>query len=311
MKIVILDAVDVNPGDLNFKPLENLGDVTIYQSTKKEEVNNRIKDAEIILVNRTKVTKEIIDNAKNLKYIGVFASGYNLIDYDYAKEKNIYVTNVPGYSTYAVSQFVFALLLELTCTVKSVSDGVKKGGWKSNGVPLIQLQGKTIGLIGYGQIGREVAKIAKAFGMKVLVYNRTVYKEDVNFVDFDTLLSKSDIISLHCPLFKETTELINEEAINKMKDGVLLINTARGKIIEEKALYKALKSGKIAKAGLDVAYNEPIEKDNPLLTLDNCIITPHIAWSPKETRENLIKLVAENVKCYLEGNPKNVVNGVK
>ena len=320
MKIVVLDGYTENPGDLSWAPLEALGEVTVYDRTSYVEapiIAERIGDAEIVVMNKTPISKETIDKCPNLKAIAVLATGYNVVDYNYAKEKGIPVMNVPTYGTASVSQFSIALLLEICHHIGHHSKSVHDGNWANNvdwcywDYPLIELGGKTIGIIGFGRIGQAEGRIAKALGMNVLAYD--LYPNDsgkaiAEYVDLDTLLSKADVISLHCNLTPENTGMINKENIAKMKDGVILINNARGQLINEQDVADALNSGKIGAAGLDVVYTEPIKADNPLLKAKNCIITPHISWAPKESRQRIMDITANNVKSFLDGNPVNVVN---
>ena len=320
MKIVVLDGYTENPGDLSWAPLEALGEVTVYDRTSYVEapiIAERIGDAEIVVMNKTPISKETIDKCPNMKLIAVLATGYNVVDYNYAKEKGIPVMNVPTYGTASVSQFSIALLLEICHHIGHHSKSVHDGNWANNvdwcywDYPLIELEGKTIGIIGFGRIGQAEGRIAKALGMNVLAYD--LYPNDsgkaiAEYVDLDTLLSKADVISLHCNLTPENTGMINKENIAKMKDGVILINNARGQLINEQDVADALNSGKIGAAGLDVVYTEPIKADNPLLKAKNCIITPHISWAPKESRQRIMDITANNVKSFLDGNPVNVVN---
>lgn len=317
MKIVVLDGKTLNPGDLSWKGLEELGELIVYEDTKKEEILERMEDAEVIFTNKTPIKKEVLEHAPHLKFIGVLATGYNVVDVEEAKKKGILVSNVPGYGTQAVAQFTMALLLEICNQVAHHSMEVKKGRWGADGgwcfwdTPLLELSGKTMGIIGFGSIGQEVGKLGKAFGMRILAYSRTqkeVGREIAEYVDMDTLLRESDIISLHCPLFPETRKIIDEEKIQKMKEGVILINTSRGPLVDELAVVDALNSRKMRGFGSDVAAREPIEKDNPLLKVRNCFLTPHIAWAAKETREKLMKIAVENLEGYLSGNPRNIVN---
>lgn len=292
MKIVVLDGHPENPGDLSWSKLEQSGELVVYDRTKQEEVVKRIGDAELVIVNKIEITKEIMEQCPGLQYIGVLATGYNVIDLKAAKEKNIIVTNIPAYGTAAVAQFVFALLLEICHHPAHHSNAVYQGRWESGGdwcfwdYPLIELAGKTMGIIGFGKIGQLTGTIARAFGMKVLAYDRypnEAGEKIAEYVDLDEMFRQADIISLHCPLFPETENLINKNAIQKMKDGVILINTSRGPLINEQDLAAALRTGKVYAAGLDVVSTEPIKSDNPLLTVENCIITPHIAWASKES----------------------------
>ncbi len=320
MKIVILDGFTENPGDLSWSGLEALGELTIYDRTSltnEQESIDRIGDAEIVVTNKTPLTKNIIDACPNMKYIAVLATGYNVVDYKYAREKGIPVSNVPAYGTAAVAQFTIAMLLEICHHVAHHSDAVHAGRWEASkdfcfwDYPLVELDGKTLGVIGYGKIGQRTASIAKALGMRILAEKR---RPDVagdgiaEYVDRDTLLAESDVITLHCPLFPETQGLINKDSIAKMKDGVIILNSSRGPLIVEQDLTDALNSGKVAAAAVDVVSTEPIKGDNPLLQAKNCLITPHIAWAPKESRQRIMDCTVDNVKSYLDGNPQNVVN---
>lgn len=315
-KIVILDGYTENPGDLSWDGFAELGDVTVYDRTPSDLIAQRIADADIVITNKTPLTGETIKNAEKMQYIGVLATGYNVVDVMAAKEKGVVVTNIPTYGTDAVAQFVFALLLEICHHVQHHSDAVKEGRWSKApdfcfwDYPLIELVGKTMGIIGYGRIGQATGRIAKAFGMKVIAYDsyqNPELKDD--YVSLDTLLSESDVIALHCPLFPETEGIINKESIAKMKDGVILINNSRGPLIVEQDLADALNSGKIAAAGLDVVSSEPIKEDNPLLQAKNCLITPHISWAPKESRQRLMDIAVANLRGFLSGARQNVVNG--
>ena len=320
MKIVVLDGYTENPGDLSWAPLEALGELTVYDRTSYVEapiIAERIGDAEIVVMNKTPISKETIDKCPNIKAIAVLATGYNVVDYNYAKEKGIPVLNVPTYGTASVSQFSIALLLEICHHIGHHSKSVHDGNWASNvdwcywDYPLIELEGKTIGIIGFGRIGQAEGRIAKALGMNVLAYD--LYPNDSGkaigeYVDLDTLLAKSDVVSLHCNLTPENTGLINKDTIAKMKDGAILINNARGQLINEQDVADALNSGKLGAAGLDVVYTEPIKADNPLLKAKNCIITPHISWAPKESRQRIMHIPADNIKAFLAGSPVNVVN---
>ncbi|MDE7280823.1 MAG: D-2-hydroxyacid dehydrogenase [Ruminiclostridium sp.] len=314
MKITVTDIDTVTRGDLSFDYLESLGEVTYYSVTAENEVAERIKDSDIVLCNKTPLNRNNLKDAKNLKYIGLFATGYNNIDIDYCREKDIAVCNAPSYSTDSVAQLTFALILELTNRVCDYRSLVDKGDWKKSRtfsmfpIPLMELKGKTLGIIGFGSIGARTAEIALAFGMKVLAFNRSPKSaEGVEFVDFDTLLSQSDIVSLHCPLNSQSEKLIDETAISKMKQGAYLINTARGPIVDENALASALKSGRLAGAGVDVLCKEPMSGDCQLYGIPNCVITPHIAWAGLETRERLLGIVFDNIKAFLEGKTVNNV----
>ena len=320
MKIVNLDSYALNPGDLDWSPLKELGDCTFYDRTPvndDNEILKRIGDAEIVLTNKTPLDEHVISTAPNLKYIGVTATGYNVIDTEAATKANIPVTNIPTYGTDAVAQFTFALLLEITSHVGLHNQLVHDGRWSSNpdftfwAKPLTELQGKTLGLIGFGSIAKKVAEIGHAFSMNIIFYNhrpKTDLPNYVKQVSLEELYQQSDIISLHVPQTPETTEMINQEAISQMKDGVILINTARGGLISEKDVADALNDGKIAAAGVDVVQKEPISADSPLLSAKNCYITPHIAWAPRETRNRLLGIVVDNLQAFLNGEKLNVVN---
>ena len=321
MKIVILDGYTENPGDLSWDGFAELGELTVYErveDTGTKALRNLIGDAEIVITNKCPITRELLEACPQIRYIGVLATGYNVVDVDAAGERGIPVTNIPGYGTQTVAQYTFALLLELCCHVGHHSQEVKRGRWSECpdfcfwDYPMTELAGKTLGLIGFGRIGQAVAQIAQAFGMKVLVYSRTRKPElesrTCRFVNLEDLLTVSDVISLHCPLFPETKEIINRETLAKMKDGVLILNTARGPLIQEEALAETLKNGKVAAAALDVLSREPAEPDNPLLGLENCLITPHIAWAAQEARERLMQTAVDNLKAFLRGEAKNVVN---
>lgn len=312
MKIVVLDGYAANPGDLSWAPFERMGELCVYDRTVAEDVAQRLADADIALTNKTVLSREILSAAKNLKYVGVLATGYNVVDVTAARELGITVTNIPAYSTDSVAQMVFALLLEICHHVGDHSRAVHAGRWSSNpdfcfwDTPLIELAGKTLGIVGYGRIGKRVAEIARCFGMNVIAWTRT--PRDPECVSLDELLAQSDVISLHCPLFPETQHLINAETIAKMKDGAILINTSRGPVIDEQALAVALQNGKLYAAAADVATVEPIHADNPLLGLNNMIFTPHIAWATGEARKRLMEIAVSNLEAYLNGTPVNVVS---
>ncbi len=318
MKIVILDGYTENPGDLSWAGFEALGDVTVYdRTTSPADIVPRIGDAEVVITNKTPLTKETFAACPSIKYVGVLATGYNVVDVDAAREKGIPVTNIPTYGTTAVAQYVFALLLEICHHVAAHSDAVHAGEWSAGSdfsfwkYPLIELAGKTFGVIGFGRIGQNAARIAAALGMKVLAYDEYPQKEAEQYgryVTLDELLRESDVISLHCPLFPSTEGMINKDTIAKMKDGVILINTSRGPLVVEADLAAALDSGKVYAAGLDVVSSEPIKADNPLLKAKNCLITPHIAWAPKESRARLMDIAVENLAAFQKGSPVNVVN---
>ena len=318
MKIVILDGHALNPGDLSWKCFEEFGSITYYDRTESEaDTIARIADADIILLNKTPITANVIQTCPNIKLICVLATGYNVVDYEAAAKKGIPVCNVPGYGTDAVAQFTLALLLELCHRVQIHSQSVYDGEWSSCPdfcywkSPQMELAGKTMGIIGYGSIGQAVAKIAKAFGMRILAYSRTRYPKYADvYTELDALLKKSDVISLHCPLFPENVEMINADTISKMKDGAILLNTARGGLINEQDVATALHSGKLGAAAVDVVSYEPISRENPLLNAPNCIITPHMAWAPIESRQRILDITVDSIRAFLSGAPNNVVNGV-
>ena len=310
-KIVILDGFVANPGDLSWEPLAELGELTVHEYTAPQDVIARIGDAPVILTNKTVISAEVMAACPNLRYIGVLATGYNVVDIAEAKKRGIVVTNVPAYSTPTVAQFTMALLLEIALHVGHHSRVVHEGKWSACrdfafwDYPLMELQGKTFGIVGYGSIGKEVARVAQAFGMKVLAYSRHGAEEF--HAELDELYANSDIVSLHCPLTAENTGMINKGTIAKMKDGVIILNTARGGLINEADLRDALVSGKVYAAASDVTTREPINADSPLLGLDNMIITPHIAWAATEARQRLLSVAIDNVRQYLAGNVQNNV----
>ena len=317
MKIVILDGYALNPGDLSWECLNRFGDVTVYDRTPAELIIPRIGDAEIILLNKTPVTEETLAACPSVKLICVLATGYNVVDCDAARKRGIPVCNVPAYGTAAVAQFTFSLLLELCNAVGHHSDSVHKGDWCRSidfcywQTPQMELAGKTMGIIGFGRIGRAVGTIAKAFGMRVIAYNRSHCAEGEaigEYVDLDTLFRQSDIISLHCPMTPQTEGIINASSIAKMKDGAILLNTARGQLVIEEDLAAALTAGKLRGAAVDVVTKEPMEAANPLLNAPNCIITPHMAWSPVESRQRIMDCTVNSIQAYLDGNPVNTVN---
>ncbi len=320
MKIVVLDGFTLNPGDLSWDGLKKLGDVVIYNRTEKntEQIVKAIDKAEIIFTNKTVLDKEVLEQTPFVKYIGVLATGYNVVDVKTAAKMGMVVTNVPGYSTNAVAQMTFALLMELTNRVGEYCIAVKSGEWIrsvdfsfSKG-SITELYGKNLGIIGFGQIGRAVAKIGQAYGMKVLVNSNRKFPEmetdSLRFVNQQELFKSSDVISLHCPLTEKTKGIINKDSINTMKEGVFLINTARGELIVEEDLKEALNSGKVGGAALDVISAEPMKNENPLLNAKNCILTPHIAWATKASRERLMLTAVGNLEAFLEGKPVHVVN---
>ena len=317
MKIVILDGYTENPGDLSWEGFERLGTLTVYDRTEPSEIVSRIGDAEAVIINKCPITAETMDACPELRYVGVLATGYNVVDVTAAKERHIAVTNIPTYGTTAVAQMVFAHLLAICQHVEAHSQAVHQGEWNTNpdwcfwNYPLVELAGKTMGIVGFGRIGQTVAGIARALGMNVLAFDRHENETGralAQYVSLEELLRRSDVISMHCPLFPETERMINRETIAQMKDGVYFINTSRGQLVDEQALADALNSGKVAHAGLDVVYTEPIRTDNPLLKAKNCFITPHIAWAPKESRKRLMDIAVDNLAQFAAGTPVNVVN---
>ena len=318
MKIVVLDGYTLNPGDLSWKKIEQLGELTIYDRTNAEKVYERAKDAAIVLTNKTPISSDLINKLTSLKYIGVLATGYNVVDVDAAKQKGIPVTNVPGYGPSSVAQLAYALLLELCHHVQRHSDAVMEGKWASSAdwcfwdYPLVELAEKKMGIIGFGTIGQKVADIATVFGMKILAQSRTQtdqsHRKNFKWASIDELLEQSDVISIHCPLTPETKGLINKDTLKKMKPSAFLLNTSRGPIIVDKDLADALNNDVIAGAGIDVLSVEPPPSANPLFKAKNCLITPHLAWATKEARERLMNGVVDNVSAFLSGKPVNVVN---
>lgn len=320
MKLVVLDGYAENPGDLSWDALKEFGDLTVYDRTSFTEsplIAERIGDAEIIITNKTPISRETIDKCPRIKLIAALATGYNVINYNYAAEKGIPVVNVPTYGTASVSQFSIALLLEICHHIGHHDKTVHEGKWAENidwcywDYPLIELEGKTMGIIGFGRIGQAEGRIAKALGMNIIAYDLYPNESGRTIADYvtqDELFAKADVISLHCNLTPENTGLINRENIAKMKDGVILLNNARGQLVNESDLAEALFSGKVAAAGLDVVSTEPIKADNPLLKAPNCIITPHISWAPKESRGRIMDCTAENIRAFLNGKPVHVVN---
>jgi len=316
MKIVILDAYAANPGDLSWDEFAALGDLTVYDRTAQEDAAARIGDAEVVFINKVRLTDEIFAACPNLKLVSILATGYNIVDLAAAKRRGITVCNVPGYSTRAVVQMTFALRRE-TCQQVGLPSGAGPPGrgqtcpdfcfWDR---PLIELDGKTMGIVGYGAIGSAVGTVAQALGMKLLVTARheKPVPEGARFVSLPELLAQSDVVSLHCPQTAENARMIDAGALAQMKDGAILLNTARGGLLDEQAVANALRSGKLLAAGMDVVSAEPIRADNPLLTAPNCFLTPHIAWAPLETRRRLQTISAENLRAFLAGKPQNVVN---
>ena len=320
MKIVVLDGYTENPGDLSWEELGKLGELTVYDRTSltdEAETIARIGDAEIVFTNKTPITRKVLDACPGIRFISLLATGYNCVDYAYAREKGIPVANVPTYGTASVGQFAIALLLEICHHIGHHDASVHAGNWERCAdwcywdYPLIELDGKTMGIIGFGRIGQTTGRIARAMGMEVLAYDShpsDAGRAIAEYVDLDALLSRSDVVALHCPLFPETEGIINRETIAKMKDGAILLNNSRGPLVVEQDLADALNAGKLAAAGLDVVSTEPIRGDNPLLQAKNCIITPHISWAPKESRQRIMDCAVSNVKAFLAGSPVNVVN---
>lgn len=319
-RIVVLDGYTENPGDISWAPLEALGELTVYDRTSYVEsplIAERIGNAEVAVINKTPISRETIDRCPNLKAIAVLATGYNVVDCEYAKAKGIIVQNVPVYGTDNVSQYAVALMLEICSRVGYHDESVHNGDWENNidfcywHYPLIEVAGKTAGIIGLGRIGRNTARILGAMNMKVIAYDAhpsDAGKQVAEYVGLDELLAKSDFIFLHCPLFPSTEGIINRQNIAKMKDGVIIINNSRGQLVVEQDLYDALESGKVAAAALDVVSTEPIKSDNVLLKARNCIITPHISWATKDARERIMQTTAENIRSFIDGTPIHVVN---
>lgn len=316
MKIIVLDGYGLNPGDLNWEGLESLGELTVYDRTLPSELMQRAADAEVLVTNKTLITAENMAALPELKYIGVLATGYNVVDIDAAKARGIVVTNIPAYSTASVAQMVFAHILNITQRVGYYADENKQGRWTKNAdfcywdTQLVELQGKKMGIVGFGNIGQATARIAQAFGMEVCVYSskpQFVLPSGIKKMDLDELFAECDVISLHCPLTPDTKEMVNAERLSKMKKNAILINTGRGPLINEQDLADALNEGRIAAAGLDVLSVEPSVEGNPLLTARNCFITPHIAWATLEARTRLMEIAVQNLKSYLNG---QIINNV-
>lgn len=317
MKIVVLDGYGVNPGDLSWETLEALGDVEVYPRTAPEDVFDRCFNAEIILTNKVVINKQILVSLPRLKYIGVLATGYNVVDVDTASDLDIIVTNIPAYSTDSVVQMTFAHILTMTNRVEHYTQQNRNGRWSNNpdfvywDTPLIELAGKTMGIVGLGNIGMKVAQLARCFGMEVYAFTSkasSLLPEGIQKTTFEGLLSVSDILSLHCPLNRSTREIINASSLAKMKEGALLINTGRGPLVNEADVAEALRSGHLGGYGADVMCQEPPAEDNPLFSAPNAYITPHIAWATFEARKRLIAIAVGNVKAFIDGNPFNVVN---
>lgn len=321
MKIVVLDGFVENPGDLSWEGLSQLGELTVYDRTSltdEQEVIDRIGDAEIVLTNKTPISRRVLDACPNLRFISMLATGYNVVDHVYAAEKGIPLSNIPTYGTTSVAQFAIALLLEVCHHVAHHNDAVHQGRWETSpdwcfwDYPLIELAGKTMGIIGFGRIGRQTGRIAKALGMRILAYDNHPCdegREIGDYVPLDYLLSESDVVALHCPLFPETEGIINRETLSKMKPTAILLNNSRGPLVVEQDLADALNNGVIYAAAVDVVSQEPLHGDNPLLSAKNCLITPHISWAPKESRQRIMDTTVENVKAFLSGSPIHVVNG--
>ncbi len=318
MKIVVLDGYTLNPGDISWQGFEKLGELVCHDRTPAGQIVERIGNAEAVIVNKTPLSAATLDACPGIKYIGVLATGYNVVDIEAAKRKGIAVTNIPTYGTVAVAQYVFALLLEICHHVAHHAETVRNGRWSKSvdfcywDYPLIELAGKTMGIIGFGRIGQAVGKIAQAFGMKVLAndafVNHALEGENLRYAELDELFAKSDVISLHAPLFDSTKGMINAASLAKMRNGVIVINTSRGPLVVEEDMAKALASGKIAFYATDVVSVEPILPDNPLLQAKNCLITPHIAWAPKAARQRLMDIAVDNLAAFVAGKAKNVVN---
>lgn len=312
MKIVVLDGYTENPGDLDWNGFAALGEVTVYDRSEEAQVAERIQDADAVIVNKVRMTRELMEAHPKLRYIGVLATGYDVVDIEAAGDLHIAVTNVPGYGTDTVAQYAIALLLEVTSRIGHHAARVKEGEWARNAdwcfweYPLLELSGRTMGIIGYGRIGRRVGEIARALGMKILFHDAYAQEDGSGEkVSLAELLQRSDVVSLHCPLTKENDSLINKKTLAMMKSHAILINNARGKLINEYDLAQALQDGTIYAAALDVVREEPIRSDNPLLECDNCLITPHISWASKEARSRIMDTAAENLAVFLRGNTQN------
>lgn len=320
MKIVVLDGYTLNPGDLNWEELERLGELIVYERTAGEdsEIVKAIGKADVVFTNKTPLSEKTLNQVPTIRYIGVLATGYNVVDVAAAKRRGIIVTNIPSYATDSVAQFTFALLLEICHHVGVHNESVKKGQWAGCtdycywNFPLVELAGKKLGIIGFGRIGQATARIARSFGMKLLVHDTIEIKaledDTLRFTDLNSLLRQADVISLHCPLTESTKGIINKDTISIMKNGVIIINTSRGQLVVEEDLKDALNNGKVAGAAVDVVSSEPIDENNPLLKAENCIITPHIAWAPRAARERLMNTAVENLQAFLNGSPVNVVS---
>jgi glycerate dehydrogenase len=317
MKICILDGYTLNPGDLSWSELSQIGKTDVYDRTPEDLIIERASNAEIVLTNKTPLSRATLEHLPNIKYIGVLATGFDVVDIKAAEERGIIVSNIPSYGTESVAQMVFALLLEHCHHVQRHSDAVMEGQWGRNpdwcfwNYPLVELKGKTMGIVGFGRIGLQTARIASAFGMRILAYdayNRDIDLPDFQWADLPELMKLSDVVSLHCPLTPQTEGMINSENLSMMKRTSVIINTSRGKLVNNEDLAAALNAGVIAGAGLDVLAVEPPEDTNPLLKAKNCIITPHIAWATKEARSRLLDLAVDNIKAFVVGSPKNIVH---
>jgi glycerate dehydrogenase len=318
MNLVVLDGYTLNPGDLSWDGLKHFGNLEVHERTLAADILDRCKGAEIVFTNKTPLREDVLAQLPDLKYIGVLATGYNVVDVDFARSKGIKVANVPGYGTASVVQLTFSLLFELCLHVQKHSDSVFNGDWAASAdfcywnYPLIELEGKTLGIIGFGSIGQKVADVASALGMNVMAYSRTQtdqsHRKNFKWASLHELLGISDVVSIHCPLFPETQNLINKNILKLMKKSAFFLNTSRGPIVNEQDLADALNTGLIAGAGLDVLSVEPPSSNNPLLSAKNCLITPHIAWATKEARARLMAIVEQNLAAYLKGNPVNIIN---
>ena len=317
MTTVVLDGFTLNPGDLSWEALERLGPTQIHDRTPPELILPRAGDATIVLTNKTALTRETLGALPKLKYVGVLATGYNVVDIAFARERGILVTNVPGYGTNSVAQFTFALLLELAHHVGHHSKTVQEGRWSRSAdfcywdSPLLELHSLTFGVIGFGQIGRAAAKLAEAFGMRVVVHNRsrpTDLPSHYGFVSLDDLLRESDVVSLHCPLTPENKQFINAQRLSLMKPTAFLLNTSRGPLLDEQAVANALNEKRLAGAAVDVLSVEPPSADNPLVAARNCLVTPHIAWATRAARARLMDIAIDNIRAFMAGTPRNVVN---
>ena len=315
VKIAIIDTCTITKGDVSLDEIAALGEVSYFDEVEYPDIPDEVKAADAIICNKADINREFIESCENLKYIGLFATGYNNIDIETAKKRGIAVANVPGYSTHAVAQLTMSMILALACSLVDYANSTREGGWIKSPTfsyfpyPMFELRGKTLGVFGYGDIGREVAHLGNAFGMEVIVSTRTPSKcTEFPIVSRDELFARSDFLTLHAPLNDDTRLMVNERTLSIMKKSAYLVNTSRGGEVDEAALARALNEGRIAGAGIDVLTAEPMRADNPLLTAKNCIITPHVAWAPIETRRRLITLVAENLERFMNGEPQNIVN---